>query len=94
MKFILLLACLALYVAATHGQRRCVGGIRPENSKVCTGGRNEGNRRGRTCGRNANNRMWYYDQRSRSCQRMRYLGCGGNRNRYCSLDECRRRCLR
>ncbi|KPU78765.1 uncharacterized protein Dana_GF27831 [Drosophila ananassae] len=36
--------------------------------------------------------MWYFDSRARDCRTMKYLGCGGNNNRYCSRDHCRRKC--
>ncbi|EDV95988.1 GH15462 [Drosophila grimshawi] len=92
MKFILILACLALFVAHIHAQR-CRGRLAP-NRKACTGGRNEGIGRGRNCARNANRNMWWYDTTDSTCKRMNYRGCGGNNNRYCTRAECERRCRR
>ncbi|XP_026847612.1 kappaPI-actitoxin-Avd3d-like [Drosophila persimilis] len=91
MKFILVLACLALYVAYTSAQDNCIG--RPV-FQVCTGGRDEGHNRSRRCAARFMREMWWYNTRARDCQKMRYLGCGGNNNRYCSLDSCRRKCRR
>ncbi|EDW31178.1 GL20811 [Drosophila persimilis] len=89
MKFILVLACLALYVAYTSAQDNCIG--RPV-LQVCTGGKDEGNNRHWSCRPRFTQVMWYYNSRTRDCQTMRYLGCGGNNNRYCSLAHCRRKC--
>ncbi|SPP76735.1 blast:BPTI/Kunitz domain-containing protein [Drosophila guanche] len=89
MKFILVLACLALYVAHSAAQDNCRG--RPV-FQVCTGGRDQGHSRHFSCPARFMNEMWWYDSRSRQCQKMKYLGCGGNNNRYCSLDSCRRKC--
>ncbi|SPP84604.1 kunitz-type serine protease inhibitor homolog dendrotoxin I-like [Drosophila guanche] len=91
MKFILVLACLALYVALISAQNNCRG--RPAR-QLCTGGRNEGHRRHRSCQASFMPEMWWYNARVRDCQKMRYLGCGGNNNRYCSLASCRRQCRR
>ncbi|KPU78763.1 uncharacterized protein Dana_GF27172 [Drosophila ananassae] len=38
------------------------------------------------------NRMWYYGSRRKTCLKMKYLGCGGNNNRYCSMDHCLQSC--
>ncbi|XP_033232773.1 male accessory gland serine protease inhibitor-like [Drosophila pseudoobscura] len=91
MNLILVLACLALYVAHTSGQVNCRG--RPA-IQACTGGRHEGHNRNRSCPARFMPVMWWYNPRVRDCQTMRYLGCGGNNNRYCSLADCRRRCIR
>ncbi|BFF90046.1 BPTI/Kunitz domain-containing protein-like [Drosophila madeirensis] len=91
MKFILVLACLALYVAHISAQDNCRG--RPV-TQVCTGGRHEGHSRHRACRARFMPEMWWYNARARDCQKMRYLGCGGNNNRYCSLASCRRQCRR
>ncbi|XP_064548414.1 male accessory gland serine protease inhibitor-like [Drosophila montana] len=91
MKFFLLLACLALYVAHIQAQRFCVG--RPVN-QVCTGGRDIGHNRNSACRNFAMREMWYYDARRRSCVKMNYLGCGGNGNRYCSNADCLAKCRR
>ncbi|KAH8259873.1 hypothetical protein KR026_012262 [Drosophila bipectinata] len=89
MKCILLISCLILYVAYTAAQENCVG--RPF-FQVCSGGRHNGDNNSRRCIAFAMNEMWYYDSGSRSCKTMKYLGCGGNNNRYCSRDHCRRKC--
>ncbi|KAL7732710.1 hypothetical protein ACLKA6_005859 [Drosophila palustris] len=93
MKFILILACLTLFVVLTQGQRSCRGRV-PSNEQNCLGGRDRGSGRRRQCRRNANNEMWYYNQETQSCRRMSYRGCGGNKNRYCSLEACERKCRR
>nr|CAB55350.1 Kunitz inhibitor like protein 1 [Drosophila virilis] len=110
MKFILILACLALFVALTHAQRRppvrpptrpptrgppsSCRGAVSANRQACTGGKNEGNSNGRQCPANANREMWWYDSRSRSCKKMSYKGCGGNNNRYCTRKACETKCRR
>ncbi|KAH8234870.1 hypothetical protein KR032_004630 [Drosophila birchii] len=90
MKCALILACLTLYVAYTSGQDFCLG--RPV-IQVCQGGRDEGNANLWTC-HARNQEMWFYNSRTRSCNKMRYRGCGGNNNRYCSDNHCRRVCRR
>ncbi|XP_017860831.1 PREDICTED: chymotrypsin inhibitor SCI-I-like [Drosophila arizonae] len=94
MKFILLLACLCLYVATLEAQRRTCKGIVPSRLRNCVGGKDEGRGNTRSCARNANGNMWWYDSRTRSCKKMAYKGCGGNRNRYCTRAACRSRCRR
>ncbi|KAH8288840.1 hypothetical protein KR054_010674 [Drosophila jambulina] len=89
MKFILILACLVLYVSLTCAQDSCRGSPR---NQTCIGGRDEGHRNGRNCRRSAMPEMWYFNRRTRDCVKMRYHGCGGNRNRYCSIRSCRRSC--
>ncbi|EDV95983.1 GH15465 [Drosophila grimshawi] len=89
MKLILILACLALYVAQTQAQ--CPGAVRIAES-ICINTRNDGDTRNFSCFRNANNNMWFYDRGSGVCRRMSYRGCGGNNNRYCTQGDCSRRC--
>uniref|UniRef100_A0AC34G1H2 BPTI/Kunitz inhibitor domain-containing protein n=1 Tax=Panagrolaimus sp. ES5 TaxID=591445 RepID=A0AC34G1H2_9BILA len=36
--------------------------------------------------------MYYFDTRMSVCQPFVYKGCGGNENRYKSLEECRKAC--
>ncbi|XP_016958935.2 PI-actitoxin-Axm2b-like [Drosophila biarmipes] len=91
MKFLLILACLSLYIAYIDAQRFCQG--RPV-FQVCTGGRDEGNSNGRFCGASSQNEMWFYNSRNRNCEKMRYRGCGGNNNRYCSNQDCLEKCRR
>ncbi|KAH8370958.1 hypothetical protein KR093_005678 [Drosophila rubida] len=89
MKFLLILGCLALYVAQIEAQR-CLGLPLTQN---CRNGRNSGYT-GSDCRANANFNMWYYDRSSESCKSMSYLGCGGNNNRYCTKASCDRNCPR
>ncbi|KAH8312903.1 hypothetical protein KR067_001513 [Drosophila pandora] len=92
MKFLLILSILVLYLAYTYAQENCQG--KPRLRQNCIRGKNEGHFEQRSCRRNANANMWYFDERARECKKMRYHGCGGNRNRYCSLRHCRQRCPR
>ncbi|XP_033165220.1 PI-actitoxin-Axm2b [Drosophila mauritiana] len=89
MKLLLVLACVVLYVSLACGQNRCDG--RPRGRQNCDGGKHEGFG-GRDCRRRAMDEMWYYNQRTGKCLKMKYLGCGGNQNRYCSLRHCQRSC--
>ncbi|KAL7732720.1 hypothetical protein ACLKA6_005868 [Drosophila palustris] len=89
MKFILILACLALYVAQIQAQK-CLGLPLTQN---CRGGRHSG-QLGHGCRNNFNNNMWYYNADRRECLSMSYLGCGGNNNRYCTKSQCERNCIR
>ncbi|XP_043654012.1 kunitz-type serine protease inhibitor homolog alpha-dendrotoxin [Drosophila teissieri] len=89
MKLLLVLACVVLYASLAYAQDRCDG--RPSGRQNCVGGKNEG-RGGGHCHRTAMDEMWYYNQRSGRCIKMKYLGCGGNQNRYCSLRHCQRSC--
>ncbi|KAM7343760.1 PI-actitoxin-Afv2a-like [Cochliomyia hominivorax] len=91
MKFTILLTIVVVFlVASTQAQRtrpRCPQRARPSS---CVGPRDVGT----ACGTNPPRRMWYYNQATRTCIGMDYLGCGGNANRYCSLASCQRRCRR
>ncbi|XP_017073669.2 PI-actitoxin-Axm2b [Drosophila eugracilis] len=89
MKLLVVLAFVVLYASLTVAQERCVG--RPRNRQNCLGGKHEGHGGGE-CRRSAMHEMWYWDQGSRKCLKMKYLGCGGNRNRYCSLRHCQSSC--
>ncbi|KQS38498.1 PI-actitoxin-Axm2b [Drosophila erecta] len=88
MKLLLVLACVLLYVSLACAQVRCNGRPRGQN---CVGRKNEG-RGGGDCHRNAMDEMWYFNQRTGKCTKMKYLGCGGNKNRYCSLRHCQSSC--
>ncbi|XP_060809788.1 amblin-like [Amyelois transitella] len=37
--------------------------------------------------------MWYYDVSSRTCRGFSYSGCGGNRNRFLTNQDCTTACL-
>ncbi|XP_057689800.1 collagen alpha-6(VI) chain isoform X1 [Corythoichthys intestinalis] len=37
--------------------------------------------------------MWFYDSRRRSCQRFWYGGCGGNANRFATVEACQDACV-
>ncbi|XP_023296758.2 male accessory gland serine protease inhibitor-like [Lucilia cuprina] len=87
MKFLHILTLLLVALVAYTSAQRCVG--RPRNPS-CTGARNVG-RRGRGC---TPRTMWHYDARSRKCRELRYLGCGGNNNRWCTRAACEQRCRR
>ncbi|KAI8041109.1 hypothetical protein M5D96_005361 [Drosophila gunungcola] len=91
MKCLLILVGLTLYMSCTDAQSTCVG--RPIN-QVCTGNQDEGNSNTRWCGVTAMNEMWYWSSRTRKCEKMRYRGCGGNNNRYCSNRDCTLKCRR
>ncbi|KAH8259427.1 hypothetical protein KR026_004132 [Drosophila bipectinata] len=92
MKFILVLSILVLYLAYTYAQEDCQG--KPRLRQNCIRGKDEGHFNQRACRRNANANMWYFDERANECKKMRYHGCAGNRNRYCSLRHCNSRCRR
>lgn len=53
---------------------------------------NEGHRNRPECRRQSNGQLWYYSLNGNECRPMRYYGCGGNGNRYCSKDDCERTC--
>ncbi|EDW68798.1 chymotrypsin inhibitor SCI-I [Drosophila virilis] len=94
MKFFLILAGLAFYVAHTGIQAMvCRGGV-ADSQPVCIGGKSEGHANETVCYGNANIYMWWYDTRSRSCKRLSYNGCGGNKNRFCTKSLCKSKCRR
>lgn len=37
--------------------------------------------------------MWYFNERAQKCERLNYLGCGGNENRFCTLSGCQNSCI-
>ncbi|XP_046811650.1 kappaPI-actitoxin-Avd3d-like [Lucilia cuprina] len=89
-KFVLIIAItyFVLTCAQRHtGCQRCPqGACLPR----CTGDRNVGV----SCAAAPPRTMWYYDINSRTCRQMSHLGCGGNVNRWCSLEICELRCVR
>ncbi|XP_016974785.2 boophilin-H2-like [Drosophila rhopaloa] len=91
MKCLLILVCLTIYVACVEAQNVCPG---RSFTQLCTGNRDEGNNNGRWCGLTAMNEMWFFNSRNRNCEKMRYRGCGGNNNRYCSVQDCQTKCRR
>ncbi|XP_039479553.1 kunitz-type serine protease inhibitor homolog dendrotoxin I [Drosophila santomea] len=90
MKLFLILSSVVLYVALTSAQS-CPG--RPP-LQDCLHGKDEGVEHARLCIRDPNPEMWYYNHHENRCIKMRYLGCLGNRNRYCKLTDCQRACVR
>ena len=39
-------------------------------------------------------KRWFFDSTSGSCMTFRYGGCGGNDNRFKTLEECQARCVK
>ncbi|XP_065367917.1 amblin-like [Calliphora vicina] len=87
MKFLHILSLLLVALVAYTTAQRCPG--RPRNPS-CFGIRLDGRGGPRCTARN----LWYFDPRARQCRPMRYLGCGGNRNRWCDRASCERGCRR
>ncbi|TMW41312.1 hypothetical protein DOY81_013608, partial [Sarcophaga bullata] len=54
----------------------------------CVGGRSVGHR-GSGC---MPRTMYYFDINNHICLPVRYLGCGGNNNRWCTKASCEQRC--
>ncbi|XP_046809502.1 male accessory gland serine protease inhibitor-like [Lucilia cuprina] len=78
--------CLILLALVTGGSsQRCRNSPRVS---ICTGPRNIG----RICRGCLPSNMWYYD--GRQCREMRFLGAGGNSNRWCTRAICEQRCRR
>ncbi|XP_039965358.1 PI-actitoxin-Axm2b-like [Bactrocera neohumeralis] len=46
--------------------------------------------KGRSC---RPKQMWYFNERAQKCERLKYLGCGGNENRFCTLSGCQNSCI-
>ncbi|XP_016958877.2 amblin-like [Drosophila biarmipes] len=77
---------MALYLAVdVTGVVRCKG--KPASPK-CIGNLDGGNNRRRRCKDSANKDMWHYNAVTRNCTKFKYLGCGGNDNRWCSQVLC------
>lgn len=36
---------------------------------------------------------WYHNDESKQCEQFVYGGCGGNRNRFDTKEECEKRCM-
>ncbi|XP_030571582.1 kunitz-type serine protease inhibitor 28-like [Drosophila novamexicana] len=96
MKLYLALVCLALvgFVAHTEARRetlpQCPG---QPIAHSCNIRRDLGHDRYDWCKDFAMPEMWYYNILHRSCNKMIFLGCGGNFNRFCTEEECERTCL-
>ena len=41
---------------------------------------------------NQKQKYWYFNPQSGMCEDFMFSGCGGNRNRFTSSDECYRHC--
>ncbi|XP_036341662.1 kunitz-type serine protease inhibitor homolog alpha-dendrotoxin-like [Rhagoletis pomonella] len=88
MKFIWIVAfvLLALATLAAAQDVQCPG--RPP-TQLCLKPKNVG-----TSGRGCQPRqMWHFNERAQRCERLNYLGCGGNENRFCTLEGCRNSCI-
>ncbi|XP_032598712.1 kappaPI-actitoxin-Avd3c-like [Drosophila grimshawi] len=93
MKLILILACLALYLAHTQAQVRYCRGAAAFDFTQCFGFRDSGIT-SPVCRSRSNNNMWWFDTRDRTCKQFAYLGCLGNFNRFCTRGDCEIRCRR
>ncbi|XP_065369341.1 kunitz-type serine protease inhibitor homolog beta-bungarotoxin B1 chain, major component-like [Calliphora vicina] len=82
MKFLHILSLLLMALVAYTSAQRC--------NPTCFGNRDVG-QGGRNC---VPRTMWHYDARIRQCREMRYLGCGGNNNLWCTRAACDRSCRR
>ncbi|MEQ2225963.1 hypothetical protein ILYODFUR_022937, partial [Ilyodon furcidens] len=58
-----------------------------ELGDICFLSRNSGSCRSFTL-------MWFYDSKNTKCSRFLYSGCGGNKNRFWTKEECEDTCLR
>lgn len=45
------------------------------------------------CEASSRERIWYYEPITQSCLESVYSGCGGNANRFTSLESCERSCI-
>ncbi|XP_054733760.1 kunitz-type serine protease inhibitor homolog alpha-dendrotoxin-like [Anastrepha obliqua] len=83
------IAAVILVILATLAAAQdpsCPG--RPPN-QLCLKPKNAG-----TTGRGCRpSQMWYFNERTQTCERLKYLGCGGNENRYCTYDGCINTCI-
>ncbi|KAL7732709.1 hypothetical protein ACLKA6_005858 [Drosophila palustris] len=86
MIFILILMLSFVYAQDIDG---CAGS---PSDPDCDGSKDPGHADEEGCDLNANELMWYYS--GSSCHKMFYLGCGGNRNRYCTEFLCQLLCER
>ncbi|XP_062132638.1 kunitz-type serine protease inhibitor LmKTT-1c-like [Drosophila sulfurigaster albostrigata] len=87
------LVWIFLILRAVHSQAQgeCLGTVSPADPK-CFPDRDIGHTKRSYCSRNANNVMWYYDSSSGSCRAFAYKGCGGNKNRFCTWEDCVKEC--
>nr|NP_001189116.1 uncharacterized protein Dmel_CG42716 [Drosophila melanogaster]ADV37552.1 uncharacterized protein Dmel_CG42716 [Drosophila melanogaster] len=93
MNFLIILAFFTLNMAFANSQLRCRARMNSGGPRSCSGSRNIGTAFGLGCAMNFMPLVWYYNDKSRRCETMPYLGCGGNSNRFCSLQDCRFTCL-
>ncbi|XP_017085295.1 papilin [Drosophila eugracilis] len=89
---ILMAAVMVLYLLVDlTSVTGCKG--KPRTPK-CSGAADGGNNRKRKCKKSANNNMWHYNEVTKNCTKINYLGCAGNDNRWCTqilCEGCRRR---
>ncbi|XP_060659503.1 amblin-like [Drosophila nasuta] len=90
MKVVGILIFLALYVSHIESEKKdCRGAA---FGQVCEGLKNRGVAGWPVCRKNSNNEMWYFDTKTKTCKKLAYRGCGGNRNRFCSRSACIKQC--
>ncbi|KAH8302396.1 hypothetical protein KR044_005928 [Drosophila immigrans] len=89
MKLILFLGCLVIYIFHTLANN-CQGLARKPG---CNETMDVGHSKLPRCLWNVNKAMWYYNKSRRGCRRLKYLGCGGNSNRFCTLNDCVKKCV-
>ncbi|KRG06020.1 kunitz-type serine protease inhibitor HNTX-03141017 [Drosophila mojavensis] len=94
MKLYPLLICVALFVANIEGYvkktPKCVG---QPIKDVCNLRRDLGHNKYLWCKEHAMSEMWYYNMIHNTCNKMIYMGCGGNFNRFCSEADCAKKCI-
>jgi len=71
--------------STTTGGASTAGGVAATSSESCTAPREAG-----TCSENV--AAWYYEASTGICRPFTYTGCGGNQNRYPSLEACQTSC--
>ncbi|CAD6996691.1 unnamed protein product [Ceratitis capitata] len=85
MKILANFLMIGFLITIASAEQKCYGAPR---TPTCSQLRDQG-RTGFGC-RGGN--RWYYNVSTRRCESFDYFGCGGNTNRYCTQNECQRRC--
>lgn len=75
--------CLGVFL--TESRIICRGKVADPD---CSDKYDPGNSFYKNCTKYTNLHMWWFNDMNLTCRQFKYEGCGGSKNRFCSLGEC------